>query len=256
MTGDGRKVILHDTDHLCGICGDRAWVWMAFTRGLNPTFMDGYDGAGYGVGGAGFDFNNPTWVSLRSNLGYTRRFAERMKLAQMTPQNGLASTGYCLAHAATTDAAYLVYLPDGNKVTVDLTAATGELMVEWFDPETGATRNGGSTTGGAKRTFSAPFANDAVLYIYQTSVTPTVTPTIAPTVGATRSPTATATPTLMATRTQDVTPTGTPTATPCLVPTATPILVGTPTATPIPALVPTVALTVAYRNYLPITQQC
>ncbi len=37
--GDGRKVILTDTDHLWGIGGDAAWVWKSFTRGLNPLFM-------------------------------------------------------------------------------------------------------------------------------------------------------------------------------------------------------------------------
>ena len=31
-------------DHLWGIGGNRAWVWKSFTRGLNPIFMDPYDG--------------------------------------------------------------------------------------------------------------------------------------------------------------------------------------------------------------------
>ena len=42
---DGRKVIVSDTDHLWGIGGNAAWVWKSFLRGLNPIFMDPYDGA-------------------------------------------------------------------------------------------------------------------------------------------------------------------------------------------------------------------
>ena len=195
MTGDGRKVILHDTDHLCGICGDRRWVWMAFTRGLNPIFMDGYDGAGYGVGGAGFAFDDPTWVSLRQNLGYTRAFASRMNLAAMTPQNALASSGYCLAQPTSPNAEYLVYLPDGGSVTVDLTAVTGTLAVEWFNPETGQAATAAMVTGSAARAFTAPFAGDAVLYLAQQTSTapptpvattppaPTAAPTVTPITG-------------------------------------------------------------------------
>lgn len=192
MTADGRKVILHDTDHLCGICGDRRWVWMAFTRGLNPIFMDGYDGAGYGVGGADFVFDDPTWVSLRRNLGYTRAYATRMNLAAMTPQNALASSGYCLAQSTSPNAEYLVYLPDGGEVTVNLTAVNGTLAVEWFNPETGQATAAATVRGGASPTFTAPFTGDAVLYLaQQTSVaapTPTATMppvlTVTPTSGA------------------------------------------------------------------------
>ena len=70
--GDGQKVVIVDTDHLWGIGGDFVWVWKSFTRGLNPIFMDGYDGAGYGVGGDGLNFSDPQWVKLRATLGYTR----------------------------------------------------------------------------------------------------------------------------------------------------------------------------------------
>ncbi|MGH9843394.1 MAG: DUF6298 domain-containing protein, partial [Blastocatellia bacterium] len=40
----GRKVILNDTDHLWGTGGEVVWVWQSFCRGLNPLFMDPYDG--------------------------------------------------------------------------------------------------------------------------------------------------------------------------------------------------------------------
>src|SRR5579859_3449658 len=192
----GNKVVMADTDHICGICGDRTWVWEAFTRGYNPLFMDGYDGAGYGVGGAGFNFNDPKWISLRLNLGYALTYANRMNLAAMTPHGELASSGYALANPAASGAEYLVYLPAGatatsilrsiginsnkfsnrfgsiylppdSQVTVDLSAVNGELQTEWFNPGIGEITEGGLVEGGVKRIFKAPFIGDAVLYLHQ-----------------------------------------------------------------------------------------
>jgi hypothetical protein len=194
---DGRKVILPDTDHLWGIGGDRIWAWKSFARGLNPIFMDGYDGTAYGVGGAGFDPDNAIWVSLRSNLGYILNYANRMNLVAMTPHGELASSGYALANPVASGAEYLIYLPSGGMVTVDLSAASGPLSVEWFNPEDGTTTDGGTTTGGAVRSFNPPFSGDAVLYICQPTshTTPTLTQTPTSTLISTHTPTPTRTPT-------------------------------------------------------------
>ncbi len=131
---DGKKVVLTDTDHLCGVCGDRSFIWKSFTRGLNPIFMDAYDGAGYGVGGEGFHFADPNWVSARANMGYTLMYARKINLAKMTPQGGLCSTGYCLAYPAASGAEFLVYAPSGGIITVDLTSIQGTLSTEWLNP--------------------------------------------------------------------------------------------------------------------------
>jgi hypothetical protein len=50
-------------------------------------------------------------------------------------------------------------------VTVNLSAATGTLTLEWFNPTTGVAVSGGTTTGGASRTFTAP-SGATVLYIH------------------------------------------------------------------------------------------
>jgi len=169
---DGSKVILADTDHLCGQCGDRRWVWKSFTRGENPLFMDAYDGAAVGRGApVGYDPNNANDVSLRLNLGYVRSYSTRINLAAMTPTNdtSLCSTGYCLRRAVANGAEYLVYRPtDSGNITVDLSATSPSklLNVEWFNPATGATVTGGAVNGGATRSFTPPFSNDAVLYVY------------------------------------------------------------------------------------------
>jgi hypothetical protein len=164
----GNKVILSDTDHLCGICGNRQWVWKSFTRGENPIFMDIYDNA---TSGRGMPFSNPNEAEIRSNLGYARSYAQRMNLAAMTPTSNtsLCSSGYCLRNPAASGAEYLAYLPNGGSISINLSSTQGTLTVEWFNPATGATIAGGTVNGGANRQFTAPFGGDAVLYLKSTT---------------------------------------------------------------------------------------
>ena len=158
---DGKKVILSDTDHLWGNGGDRQWAWKSFVRGMNPLYMDPYE-------------DPPIWERLlpdieevRRNLGYTRIFADRMDLTAMSPRLELASTGYCLA---TPGSEYIVYQPDSGEFTVEL--AAGTYNYEWFNPVSGTRVAGGALTSkGGSRSFSAPFAGDAVLYLKSTEHT-------------------------------------------------------------------------------------
>jgi len=153
---DGRKVILTDTDHLWGVGGDVAWVWKSFLRGLNPLFMDPYKQHVL-QGGA-----DSEWEPVRRAMGVTRRLADRVNLAAMTPRGELAGSGYCLANPANE---YLVYLPAGGEVNVDLSGAAGEFQVEWIHPVEGNRTPDGSAGGGATRTFKAPGSGGAVLHL-------------------------------------------------------------------------------------------
>jgi hypothetical protein len=150
------KVSLLDTDHIWGVGGNPAWVWKSFCRGHNPLFMDPYDGSVLGKVG------DKQWEPIYRALGQTRRFAERVNLAQMTPRNELSSTNYCLAAPG---AEYLIYIPEGGSATVDLSASKGELDVEWFDPTQEKTSSAKPTQGGAKQKFQAPFDGPAVIYL-------------------------------------------------------------------------------------------
>jgi len=168
----GSKVILADTDHLWGIGGNPQWVWKSFLRGLNPIFMDPYNRVeiidvkgkkrttwtDHLVSPPQLD---PKWDGVRQAMGQTRRFAERMNLAGTKPEPKLASTGYCLASAKE----YLVYLPNGGEMTVDLSASPGKLAVEWFNPTQNKSVAGDKVEGGASRTFTAPFEGAAILYL-------------------------------------------------------------------------------------------
>jgi hypothetical protein len=176
---DGNKVVLNDTDHSfyyialqkAGPDAQRAWVWKNFTRGHQALFMDPYlDPTPWAVVGRNKPKDgkpDPYWEVIRLNMGYTRTYADRMNLAAMTPQPALASSGFCLANVAPKAAEFLVYLPRGPDVTVDLSGASGSFLVEWFDPAKSMVTKGQALTGGTKRVLTAPFSGDAVLYVAQ-----------------------------------------------------------------------------------------
>ena len=161
---DGRKVVLNDTDHLWGIGGNQAWVWKSVARGHNPIFMDPYDGV---VLGKSFD---PTWDPIRRSMGYARRYAEKMDLAQCRPMPALASTKYCLANRGKQ---YLVYLPKDADATVNVTVEPGTYRCEWFDPTDGRVASSDLRTlpNGSSR-FSCPVDGDAVLFLARRTVFP------------------------------------------------------------------------------------
>ncbi len=184
----GDKVIIADTDHLCGICGNQGWVWKSFTHGENPIFMDVYDPATTGRG----MYLEPTGneEEIRASLGYAREYADRIDLVSMTPQPDLCSSGYCLANPAATGAEYLVYLPAGEKIArildklgfenmpsvdlpgegivqVDLSASQGQFSVEWLNVREGKKMTADPVQGGSVQTFTAPFTGNAVLYLYE-----------------------------------------------------------------------------------------
>ena len=155
---DGWKVIIADVDHIWPTAPHQGWIWKCFLRGIHPVLMDWYN------------YGDPTWTSsaeqevMRKYMGYTLTFARKMDLAAMTPRNDLAGTGYCLSNPGEE---YLVYLPDGGEVTVDLSAASGSLAVEWFNPRSADAAQGQSIAGGGKRSFKPPFDGDAVLYLWR-----------------------------------------------------------------------------------------
>ncbi len=146
------KVIVNDTDHLWGHTGgDAVWVWKSFTRGLNVAFMEELP-------------PSPTWQdSAREGMGQTRRFAERIGLAAMTPDEKISQTRYCLAAPGRE---YLIFQRgDKGEFNVNLSGAPGTFSVEWFSVNTGNTVAGKPVSGGAARTFTTPFGGPAALHL-------------------------------------------------------------------------------------------
>lgn len=147
--GAGKKVILSDTDHLWGIGGNRQWVWKSFLRGLNPVFMDPYDGKVLERG------SGEIWAEeIRVAMGHTQTFAKKLDLINFKPAKIIASSGYCLENPGKE---LLIYIPEGKKVEVNLTSIFGNFDVEWFDTVSGNYYEGVSIEGGREITLTTPF---------------------------------------------------------------------------------------------------
>jgi hypothetical protein len=86
-----------------------------------------------------------------------------MNLAAAVPRGDLASSGYCLAVVGSE---YLVFLPSGGNVRVNLAGVSGARTVEWFNPANGQTFIRGTVNGGSSVTINAPFSGAAVAYIH------------------------------------------------------------------------------------------
>ncbi len=174
------KVNINDSDHsYFGMWNDspqanRNFFWINFSQGSQTLFMDPYlvyyprqhrnlpqSPIVNGIGSR----PDSRWENVRDTMGYIRRYAERMNLAEMSPQAGLSSTGHALATTTAVQPELLVYAPNGGKFSVDLSKHMGRFAVEWMNPATGAKVAARDVDGGATRTFTPSFSGDAVLYL-------------------------------------------------------------------------------------------
>ena len=144
------KIIINDTDHLWGFSqrsnriAMEKWVWQTMCRGNHPLFMDHYDSP---------KSIDHAWDKLRLNLGYTIKYANKIKdLAAMEPSASISSTSYCLCNVGNE---YLVYQPGTEPFTVDMTSGTYHR--EWFDPDDASVSIDTMTVSSdGKKTFSIP----------------------------------------------------------------------------------------------------
>ena len=77
-------------------------------------------------------------------------------------RNRQIDENYCLANP---EREFLIYLPEGDMVTVDLSRASGTLSIEWMHPVEGTITLGGDVAGGKKQTLMSPLAGPAVIYL-------------------------------------------------------------------------------------------
>ena len=107
-----------------------------------------------------FRSRDKTWEYGRIAVDFFH--AQKIPFWEMTNADDLAgnekhdNSRYCFAKA---NEVYLVYLPSGNTTTLDLSNASGQFTVEWFDPRNGGALKKGSVTtvkGGAPAPLGVP----------------------------------------------------------------------------------------------------
>ncbi|MBV8809385.1 MAG: hypothetical protein JO033_11990 [Acidobacteriaceae bacterium] len=187
--GGGRpacKVNVNDSDHsnfgMWNVTAqqNRNYAWENFLRGNQVLFMDPYvtyyprEKRNLCVAPKNGICSAPDsrWNNFRDNLGYIRRYSRKLNLAALMPRGSLSSTGFCLAHTASSGAEYLVYAPSGGAFSVDVSAMppTKTLSVEWFNPDSDTTITSSPiSAGSAAQSFTPPFRGDAVLYLVDTA---------------------------------------------------------------------------------------
>lgn len=145
--------------------------WQANHDTLRDTlwrfYADGGSGAewyfGYKTGGGSAgdlvveDFS--TRESVYAWAAHARRFFEDLPLERMRDADGLTSgtTGTDQVRAVPGEV-YAIYLPEGGSAVLDLSGEPGTYAVTWFDPLSGALRDGSVETvaGGGKVSIGEP----------------------------------------------------------------------------------------------------
>jgi hypothetical protein len=108
-----------------------------------------------------FRSRDQSWDYCRIALEFFTR--ERIPVEKMANADELVgnpqhnNSRYCLAHPGQL---YLVYLPAGGSTELDLSAASGDFSVSWFNPRTGGALQPAARVRGPKATLVAPSADD------------------------------------------------------------------------------------------------
>jgi hypothetical protein len=135
------------------------------------------------AGGGNFEMHTSpltlygNFAQYYDDMQRARQFIESLPFWQMRPSNSLLTggTGYALAQAGE---AYLVYLPDGGSINLDLSASGNNFSAQWVNPRDGAAQDIAPVAGGGVRSFSAPDGNDWALVLRRSGVGGNVAPTV------------------------------------------------------------------------------
>jgi hypothetical protein len=139
VNNDTSKVILTDSDHICGECMDGPWVYRSFCNGVGSiAFMDPWDGRDYPHIVSNYDSAAYSWVSARKAMGQMVRVANALNVIDMRPTPNLASTGFCLSG----NKKWVVYQSGSGAFTVNLSSTTDSLNVRWLNINDGTILQG------------------------------------------------------------------------------------------------------------------
>ena len=176
LPGDARKVVLYDTDHVCGVCADADWVWQSFLRGVSVIFMDPYDGQAVGMGSPkNYDATEPQWGQVRRQMGYALTLANQIDLSRAVPLPERCSSGFCLLIESNTSIEVLAYLPARSvrgirlpvprSLEVDVGRKTHVFTVRWLNVETGEMAIMTDVEGRGRIDLKSPFVAPSVLHL-------------------------------------------------------------------------------------------
>ena len=122
------------------------WTWAIYLAGAYPCYY--YNNTSWDS--IKFEPESPGWVRYRCLID----LLVSLPFNRMQADNELVARGMCLAELGK---AYLVYLPDGGDVVVDLSAASGTVACEWMEILTGERREAETEADGFATEIANPF---------------------------------------------------------------------------------------------------
>lgn len=89
-------------------------------------------------------------------------FFNNLPFWRMQPYDGIKGDAVAIVEIGKV---YVIYMPKGGNVAVDLVQVKGDFMARWFNPKNGEWTDIGVISGGTTQEFNAPDEYDWVLYI-------------------------------------------------------------------------------------------
>ena len=137
-------------------------AWSIYAGGANYEVYTRLGSSGYAE-----------YEQMFADIGRARKFLNGLEYWKMRPRNDLLTSGegYVFTEVGET---YLVYLPGGGSIALDISAVGNKFDASWFNPRDGSVIEFGPVFGGEVEAFDAPETNDWVLLLSADHSTPPV----------------------------------------------------------------------------------
>ena len=141
-------------------------AWSIYTGGANYETYTRLGSAGY-----------PEYEQIFADIGRARELLSGLDFWKMRPRNDLLTSGegYVLAEEGKT---YLVFLPTGGSISVNLSVYENNYYASWFNPRDGSFIEDSEVTGGGEEMFNAPDEEDWALLLTADQSNPSTPPQI------------------------------------------------------------------------------
>ena len=146
----GKVLLLEASSTLANSSTGHQSIWQSFMRGYSAIDKEP-DSLTSGIS-----------ESLHGAIAQSIAYSKIVDIAAMQPSDAVCSSTYCLVKSG---AEYLIYLPSGGSITVDLTGGQQNFSTDWFNSSGGQTIGGGLVRGGGTVTLASPFKGETLLHL-------------------------------------------------------------------------------------------
>ncbi|MFC1692736.1 putative collagen-binding domain-containing protein [Candidatus Latescibacterota bacterium] len=113
----------------------------------------------------GFRTTEESWkggLAAERTIRSVQTFVKRLSLERFVPHREIADSGLCLADVGRE---YVIYLPEGGTVSIDLSEVKGDMITAWYNPRECRDEKVEEIQADGILTFQTPDKNDWVLHL-------------------------------------------------------------------------------------------